>query len=54
MKPLSKLTRTEYEVLASSQTLWSIYPEATGNYENDCIKSEENQIGKQYENDIEK
>jgi hypothetical protein len=54
MKNLKELSKVEYEVLKSSGSLFFIYPEASGNFEQDCIKSFDNEIGKEYSNDIEK
>jgi len=53
-KKLEELTYLEYSVLQTSGTLKSIYPEATGKFEEDCTKSEDNTIGKEFRNDIEK
>jgi len=54
MKNLRDLNNVEYQVLSSAGILLNIYPEATGNFEDDCIKSEDNEIGKDIKNDIEK
>lgn len=54
MKRLNELTRVEYETLISAGMMWKIYPEASGRFEDDCQKSEDNQIGKEFKNEIEK
>jgi len=37
MKQLKDLTKKEYESLDKAGMLYVFYPEATGNYKNDCL-----------------
>lgn len=39
-KPLAKLSKREHEVLKQSGMLYEIYPNATGNFYDDCDKRE--------------
>lgn len=52
MKRLEELTRIEYSVLKSSEMLERIYPEATGDYETDCKKSNGEDFNKVEEEDL--
>ncbi len=53
-KKLSELTYFEYSTLLNAGVLKSIYPESSGNFEKDCQKSADNELGRGFDNDIEK
>lgn len=54
MKKLEELTYIEYSALQSSGALYVVYPQATGNYSEDCNKSQSDDFMKVEQNDIEK
>lgn len=54
MKKLEDLTYIEYTALQSSGALKVVYPQATGVYSIDCQKSENDDLMKVEQNDIEK
>lgn len=54
MKKLEELTYLEYTALQSSGGLKVVYPQATGVYSQDCNKSENDDLMKVEQNDIEK
>lgn len=54
MKKLEDLTYIEYAALQSSGALKVVYPKATGDYNQDCNKSENDDLMKVEQNDIEK
>ena len=54
MKKLEDLNYIEYTALQSSGALKVVYPQATGVYLVDCHKSENDDLMKVEQNDIEK
>lgn len=52
MKKLEDLTELEYKVLNSVGQLFKVYPQATGDYDNDCNKSNGSTFDKVQKNDI--
>ena len=36
LQPLSEMSEKEYHALKNSGFMWVLYPEAIGNYEQDC------------------
>jgi len=52
MKKLNELTPIEHAILKSSDMLKRIYPEATGEYEEDCKKSNGEDFNKVEEEDL--
>ena len=54
MKKLEELTYIEYTALQTSGVLKVVYPQATGVYSVDCQKSENDDLMKVEQNDIEK